>query len=104
MAELKEWIAKPITPEDVLRDLREFMLRFAFSEPVLGATATVELLQGLESTLAVVLCSLHEQMNTLRPLMPLSGILALESGARGHQSLLEWCQHAQRAYAVKQNS
>ena len=100
MAELKTWIAKPVTPEEILGKLGEFMLRFAFSEPVLGAAAAVELLQGLENALRAVLSSLQEQMKTLKPVLPLSGSLALESGVRGHQSLLEWCEHAQRAYAT----
>ena len=100
-AELKAWIAVPVSPDDVLRDLREFMLRFAFSETVLGAAAAVELLRGLESTLKVVLGSLNEQMDLLKPKMPLSGVLTLESGIRGHESLLQWCKHAQQAYAAK---
>lgn len=103
-AELKKWIAMPVTPEDVLRDLREFMLRFAFSETVLGTATAIELLHGLESTLMVVLHSLREQMNTLKPHMPLSGVLTLESGIRGHECLLEWCEHAQRAYAAKRST
>lgn len=104
IAELKQWIATPVTPEDVLKYLREFMLRFAFSETVLGAAVAIELLQGLESTLKVVLVGLHEQMNTLKPMMPLSGSLALESGVRGHECLLEWCEHAKRAYATERTS
>lgn len=104
VAALKKWIATPVTPEDVLRDLRQFMLRFAFSETVLGAAVAIELLQGLETTLKAVLRSLREQLSTLKPLMPLSGSLALESGVRGHECLLEWCKHAQRAYAIKPRS
>ena len=99
--ELKQWITMPVTPEVLLKDLREFMLRFAFSETVLGPKVAITLLQRLESALHVVLRSLNEQMKTLKPMMPLSGILTLESGVRGHECLLEWCEHAQRTYASR---
>jgi len=103
MAELKKWIAMPVTAEDVLRNLREFMLRFAFSETVLGAGATVELLKGLKTQLHEALTHLREQMDTLKPVLPLSGQLALDSGVRGHEGLLEWCEHALTAYASTSN-
>lgn len=103
-AELKHWITLPVMQQEIVSGLREFMLRFAFSETVLGAAASVELLRGLERELKVVLPSLREQQTTLKPQMPLSGMLALDSGVRGHEALLEWCEHGLRAYANRQSS
>jgi len=96
--ELKKWIRRPVTRQDVISGLREFMLRFAYSEPVIGASVTIELLNGLKAELGAVVRGLHDQMNTPKPGMPLSGTLALESGVRGHECLLEWCEYALRVY------
>lgn len=103
ITELKHWLALPVTQQEIMSGLREFMLRFALSETVLGAVLSIELLRGLESQLKLILPSLREQQTTLKPHMPLSGILALESGVRGHEALLKWCEHALAAYLSAEN-
>jgi len=97
-AELRNWIAQPVTQQEIMSELREFMLRFALSESVGGPAVSVELLSGLKQELKAVLSSLRDQQKALKPYLPLSGSLALESGVRGHEGLLEWCEHALAAY------
>src|SRR5271169_983806 len=48
LAELKKWITRPVTPEDLVWGQQEIMLRFAFSEIAVGPAAAIELLQSLE--------------------------------------------------------
>ena len=92
--ELKRWVTLPVTPEDAMKGLQEVMLRFAFSESVMGAHASVEMLKGLEAQLGAVVNNLRQQMNGLKAVMPLSGVLALDSGIRGYEAQLHWAQDA----------
>jgi DNA-binding PadR family transcriptional regulator len=99
VSELKQWIALPITREDVGSGLMTIMLRFAFSETVMGADASVKLLKSLESALTPYLQNLHEQLRTMmNPAVPTSARLALECGIRSYESLSEWTHHALATY------
>lgn len=95
---LRAWLRRPVNREDVSRGLQELMLRFAFSEPVLGRAASVRLLDSLEAEIAAYLPSLREQLAGLKASMPLSGRLAFESGLRTYESLLEWSRYARAAF------
>jgi len=50
-AELKGWLARPIVQTDVMRGADELMLRFAFMDQVLGASAACAFLQEFRVTL-----------------------------------------------------
>jgi len=97
-AELKKWIARAVTRDDIVRGPQEFMLRFAFSEMVVGREAAIDLLRSLEAVLQVYLAALHEEMKALPALMPTSGHLAFECGVRGNESLLAWTRHGLATY------
>ena len=97
-AELKQWINLPVTQHDVASGVRELMLRFAYSEAVLGRAASVQLLRGFKAELQSTIRRLRSQTSTPKLGMPLSGALALESGVRGHECLLEWCEYALKIY------
>ena len=99
-AELNRWVALPVTQREIMSGLREFMLRFALSEAVIGAEVSADLLRGLEKELKSVVGSLREQANILGPRMPRSSALALESGIMGHETLLRWCKQALSAYGT----
>jgi DNA-binding PadR family transcriptional regulator len=100
-AELKKWIARPVLRADVIRGLDEVMLRFAFSEQAVGASASVRLLQSLQTELASYIPDLHTQLNAGKATMPTSGRLALESGIKGYECLLQWTTDALGTYALK---
>jgi len=101
LAELKKWIARPVTRDDIVRGPQEVMLRFAFSEMVVGRDAAIELLRSLEAALQVYLVALHEEMEALPAMMPTSGHLAFECGVRGNESLLAWARHGLATYEKK---
>lgn len=103
VAELKKWITRPLVRADVVRGVEEVMLRFAFSEQAVGAPGSVSLLKSLEAELAAYLPALHEQLRAGRAAMPTSGRLALESGIRGYECLLQWTKHALGTYERKKN-
>ena len=92
--ELKRWIASPITRDYVMGELQDLMLRFAFSEPVLGREATLRFLEALIRELESYISTLHVWLEANRAQMPLSGKLALESGIRGYEAQLQWARDA----------
>lgn len=97
-SELRKWIIQPIRQEDLVRGQGEIMLRFAFSETVAGASASLELLRSLSAALEPHLRALHDEFEASKSAMPQSGRLAFESGIRGTECLQEWVRHAIAAY------
>ena len=98
LSELKKWITRPITREDLVRSQQEVMLRFAFSETVLGPAASIDLLQSLEIALRAYIEALREEFETIKRVAPASGRLAFECGVRGTECLLHWTQYAIATY------
>jgi len=98
LAELKKWIARPITSDDLTRGYEEIMLRFAFSETVAGAAAAVQLLMSLQAALKAHVASLQKEYESSHKMMPTSGRLAFESGVRGAEYFLQWTQYALQTY------
>ena len=98
MAALKQWLKQPVTREDVIRSIDELMLRFSFMDNGLGEAATVRFLKSFRKELVNYIPSLREYLNSNRAKMPRSGILALESGMRSYEALIEWCDHAIKTY------
>lgn len=101
--ELKKWITRPLVRADVVRGVDEVMLRFAFSEQAAGPSASVRLLQSLEAELTSYLPELHAQLNAGKAGTPTSGRLALESGIRGYECLLQWTKDALETYERKKD-
>jgi DNA-binding PadR family transcriptional regulator len=100
--ELRRWISQPVTRDDVDGGLKEVMLRFAFSEPVSGADASIQLLSALRAQLEEYVPGLRLQLEAGKAVMPRSGRLALESGIRSFECLLEWTKYALTNYAGKE--
>jgi len=98
LAELKGWIVLPVTREDIVRRLPEIMLRFAFSEQVVGAHASIGLLKSMEAALKPYVQSLRQEGQALKSVASLSGTIAFEAGLRGAEGLLQWARFAIATY------
>ena len=98
LAELKKWIALPITREDLASGLKTIMLRFAFSEIAIGAAASLAILKSLEAALQPHLQNLREQLQAMKTVAPISGRLALECGIRSYESLFDWTHYSISIY------
>jgi DNA-binding PadR family transcriptional regulator len=98
LAALKKWIKRPLVRDDVIRGLDEVMLRFAFSQQAVGAPGSIRLLKSLSIELTSYIPELHEQLVASQKAMPTSGRLALESGVRSYECLLEWTTYARATY------
>jgi DNA-binding PadR family transcriptional regulator len=97
-AALREWLEQPLTREDVVAGLKDVMLRFAFTDEVIGPAASVRLLRNLARELQDYVPTLHAYLREHRAEMSLSGRLALESGVRSYEELCRWAGDAVRAY------
>lgn len=98
LAELKLWITRPVTVDDLIAGGQEVLLRFAFSETSAGAAATLQLLKSLETALHAYLPALHREFEAIKTKAPTSGRLAFECGIQGYESLMTWTHHAIATY------
>ena len=89
---------RPVAREDLVRGQQEIMLRFAFSETVLGPDASINLLQSLEMALRSYIDALREEFEMIKSVVPVSGRLAFECGIRGTECFLEWTHYALATY------
>jgi len=100
---LKQWLQKPITRGDVARRINEILLRFAFSDRVLGNAGAIALLQDLQQELVAYIPTLKVSVRQQADVMPLSGALALISGIKQYESLLAWTRLAIATYQQRQS-
>lgn len=103
LTELRKWITTPVTREDI-RGPEGILLRFAFSEQVAGAAASVELLRSLETALKPHLAGLRAEFESVKGVAPTSGRLAFEFGLRGAEVLLQWTKYAIKTYEKQAKS
>jgi|SRR5450755_4638130 DNA-binding PadR family transcriptional regulator len=96
--EFKQWLSKPVTRDEIIRGMGELMLRFAFMEQALGAEGAVGFLHKLRVELDAYVPGLKDYLQQHGPQMPLSGMLALDSGIRNYETLQQWVEHAIQTY------
>lgn len=96
--ELRRWLERPVSREDVTRRLDQLMLRFSYMDRAIGPSGTLRLLQGMERELAAYLGVLRAAKNSIPTGMPLSSRLALDRGVRDYDSWHEWTVSAIRVY------
>jgi DNA-binding PadR family transcriptional regulator len=98
LAELKQWIALPITYEEISGGQNDALLRFAFSEQVVGPAASLALLKSLQAALQPYLQDLRKEWQFIQSVAPLSARLAFEVGIRGSEVTLQWARSSIATY------
>jgi DNA-binding PadR family transcriptional regulator len=98
LRELKKWLRKPVTREDIVWGMEEISLRFAFSDSVIGEGNSTELLDALERELNQYLPVLHEYLKSHGSHLTTSGRLSLEMGIRVYEAQLQWTRDALAIY------
>jgi DNA-binding PadR family transcriptional regulator len=101
-AALKRWYALPVTRDDVVRNMGELMLRFAFLGGSVDSSVPHRFLRSLREQLSIYLPQVEEYATIHEAEMPLSGRLALDHGIRGYRASLEWVEAALAAYALQE--
>jgi DNA-binding PadR family transcriptional regulator len=104
LAALKHWLSGPVRHEEVVREWGGLMLRFAFTDDVLGKGTGKAFLTALVKKLEPYILSLREYLVAQRANMPTSGRLALESGVEGYEAQLQWARAALETYEKEQQS
>lgn len=97
----KRWLATPVTHDDLVHRTDELMLRFSFMDVGIGEAASIEFLRSLQDELKAYIPELKLYLESHSHEMPLSGRLALESGIRSYETMLQWAAHALTAYGKK---
>ena len=100
-ATFKRWLSTPVTHDDLVHRTDELMLRFSFMDVGIGAAASVGFLRSLQSELKTYIPELKRYLESHSHEMPLSGRLALESGIRSYETMLQWTGHALTMYGKK---
>lgn len=98
LSQLKQWITRPVTHEDVAGGPQEVMLRFACSEIAVGRAAAIELLRSLQAALQTHVKTLRQEQQGIQPGSPTSARLAFECGVRANRTLLDWTHYALATY------
>jgi DNA-binding PadR family transcriptional regulator len=98
LEELQHWLLQPIHRDDLVHGFDGLMLRFAFMDGVAGHKASVEFLGRLAAELETYVAELREYMDQHKSEMPISAMLALESGIRGYEGSLAWARHGLEVY------
>jgi DNA-binding PadR family transcriptional regulator len=94
----KAWQTRAITSDDVIQRVDELMLRFGFMDETAGSAQAMRFLRALAKELTAYIPSLRRFLKVQGASMPLSGRLALESGIRSYETLLDWAGSALRIY------
>jgi DNA-binding PadR family transcriptional regulator len=92
---LVAWLERPVTREDVIWQLPELMLRFAFMDGNVPRSTTLRFLGQFERALAAYAGELRADFERSSSQMPLNtGLLAFQSGVEGFEAQLAWVRQA----------
>jgi DNA-binding PadR family transcriptional regulator len=99
---LSEWLARPATRDEVVRDWDLLMLRLAFMTE--NAQGPEPFLAGLAAEVRGHVAELEAFLAGPGAGMPLSARLAFESGLEGYRAQVRWVARAQAAARARRRS
>ena len=93
---LRDWLRRPVTRDQVVRDPDGLLLRFAFMGEWLDAREIQAFLEGLLRELRLHLADLESFFGRESGAMSATGRLAFESGLAGLRAQISWARRAAR--------
>lgn len=90
----REWLARDVGPEDVIWNVDELMLRFAFHSFLESAEATRRFLSSFSRETERYVKKLREEIKRIPASTPSHGRLALECGLEQYQAYRRWAKKA----------
>lgn len=99
LAELRAWVNRPVTLEEVRNDTPALMLRFVIGAQLSGAAATLKFLAQFQSRLNEIVLELESYLRGPAKAHPLAGRLAVEQGLAGYRTLARWAARASKELA-----
>jgi len=94
----KAWLKRPVTRQDIVRNVDDLLLRFAFMDQALGARHSLRFLEQFAEQVVNYIPELREFVAAHRAEMSVSGRLALECGIEGYRQRLEWARSSIAIY------
>lgn len=99
LAELRSWVQRPITREEVRHDPPALMLRFVICAQLSGNPAAHKFLLQFESRVHEVILELQTYLRGPGKNLPVAGRLAVEEGLEGYRALARWAVRAGKRLA-----
>jgi DNA-binding PadR family transcriptional regulator len=97
---VRAWHLKPVTVDEVARDMDTVMLRFAFMEWLNDDRATVGFLHSFEDAVTRHLAVLQSFVKSeAASRLTRHGALAVQAGIAGYEGQLNWIQRALRVFS-----
>lgn len=96
LSDLRSWLQRPVTLDEVRNDAPGVMLRFAFSAQVFGQASARRLVLQLAARTNEIIRDLECYRLGPGQKNPLTGCLALEQGLEGYRALARWAARAGR--------
>src|SRR5262245_41391476 len=93
---LRDWLRRPVTRDEVVRDPDGLILRFAFMSEWLAARDIQTFLEDLVRELRLHVADLEQFFSRESARMSLTGCLAFESGLAGLRAQIAWARQAAR--------
>jgi hypothetical protein len=90
----RAWLARDIGPKDVIWNIDELMLRFAFHSFLENAEATRKFLSSFLREVEGYVKKLREETKSMPNSTPLHGRLAVECGVELYQAYRRWGRKA----------
>lgn len=99
LAELRAWVHRPITPEEVRNDPPSLMLRFVVCAQLFGDAAAHKFVAQFQSQLDEIVLELQSYVRGPAKTLPLAGRLAVEQGLASYRTLAQWAARASKELA-----
>ena len=93
-AALAEWLRQQVSEDELVRDGRSPMLRFALAEGRLSLDEVVAYLEGMQNVVKAYLEKLYAHRGDVTGPGQLHARLALEHGIRGYEATADWIDFA----------
>lgn len=100
-SELKKWLSKPVTVNEIAKEIDITLLRFAFLESLNDLRLTQTFLESFEDAVSTHLENLNAFLETTdgKALSPY-GRLAMENGMSGFEGQLSWAARAKATLLI----
>jgi hypothetical protein len=99
LAELRAWVHRPITSEEVRNDPPSLMLRFVICAQFFGDAAAHTFVVQFQSRINEIVLELESYVRGPAKTLPLAGRLAVEQGLASYQTLAQWAARASKELA-----
>jgi DNA-binding PadR family transcriptional regulator len=94
LVELRFWLKRPVTREELQHDPQGLMLRFVICAQLFGNALARSFVLQLGTCLQETILELESYMHGPGKTLPVAGRLAVEQGLEGYRALARWAARA----------